>query len=1216
LNGAIKVNFHCHSNYSDGVFPPDKVASILAASDVRYAALVDHDTLDGQAAFRLALQKRQIGYLSGVELSVQENGKPIHILGYGFELNNAELKATLQALKKNQQNTNTLSASEVISVLHRAGGKAFLAHPFSYGFDEAGLDALLAALRATGLDGLEVYYAAYSPVQQARLAMLAEKHQLLASAGSDFHSPYLSAVDEAFVECPWSAWVDFRNALALTSTFQRRKPDRGGYVAWAAARVGHRIRQQAEKPNFRKFAFRIFLPAIMTIAVFAFAFWLFVIPAFEAQLLDRKREMIRELTNSAWSVLAKYHTDETNGLLESMEAQRRALAEIGAIRYGDEQKDYFWVTDLKPKMLMHPYRLDLNGTDVSNFQDSAGKRVFVEFVETVKKQESGYVDYRWQWKDNADKIVPKESYVKLFKPWGWVIGTGIYIQDVQQEISRIERKIVVTSLSTLVLVAFLMIYILRQSLGLEEQRVVAVNALKDSHERYRALVEASNEGSFMVVENKCVFSSRKFLEMLDYNEREMASLGLPELVYSGEEWERLNALIVSENSNQREAHHRLEIRLKNRSGQPLDVFLSLTPIVVDGKNGFVFTARDARGFSISASISDPSRERMLSALDFVRVGILRVGASKSMPILDANVAAKKMLAMSAHQSLGDFELAHVFSGRAVAADFYASFLENGVAKTKIEKSGGAESLIILEVEARQVLSETNEVLFGLVTIEDVTEREIKERERESLLEDLRLLYTPFVSSIEKFARRLPVLSMALSCRQAASLASSGDSEIYLVSDHSSERIVGYVNRKILLEVSMEFADGLGQKSIYEVMRAPVPRLSEGASLSEAMNILGANPDGLVLLANPVNGEWRGLTVSDFFRWQPRSVGAFEQDYEKVERLELLPNVHEKHQALLLYGFESGSDPSAMTRLISRETDLVLNRIFSLAFRDMGRAPVSFAFVALGSQGRMEQTFRTDQDNAIVFSDVPKEQRKDVEAYFVRLGEFVCSALDQVGYPFCKGNVMARNPRWVMSLSDWVKTFSGWIRVAEPQALLEFNMFFDFRSVYGEALLVAELRKQISLVMDETPTFFMHLAENAMRYKPPISFFGNLIVGEDVESPSTLNVKDAMLPITNFARIYALKGKITETNTLRRLEALHAAGVLSKSTHLEMTETFSKLMALRLRHQAAMLREGVSPNNSVDPRFLTSFDKAMLKHALSTVSTMLKKVSFDFLGGSV
>ncbi len=1024
------------------------------------------------------------------------------------------------------------------------------------------------------------------------------------------------ALDEEFVEFPWPAWVDFRNALGLTASFQRKKPEKTGYVAWAVSRMGHRIRQQAEKPNIRRFAFRIFLPAVATIAVFAFAFWLFVIPAFEAQLLDRKREMIRELTNSAWSVLGKYHSDEKNGLLPVSEAQQRALAEIAAIRYGDEQKDYFWITDLGPRMLMHPYRLDLNGTDVSNFQDSSGKRVFVEFVNTVRKQDSGYVDYRWQWKDNSDKIVPKESYVKLFKPWGWVIGTGIYIEDVSAEISRIERKIVVTSLSTLVLIALLLIYILRQSLALEEQRVDAVNALKDSHERYRALVEASNEGNFMVVENKCVFSSRKFLEMLDYNEKEMASIDLSHLVHSPEEWERLRATFFAENTDATDSHQRLEIRLKTRAGLPLDVILSATAIVVDGKNGFVFTARDARGLALSVPSAEPSRERMLSTLDFVRFGILRVGATKSMPLLDSNLAAKRLLGISASTTLSEFNFLKIFPTATLAHDFVTSFFEQGAARARVERGGGPGARRVLDLEARQILSESNDVLFGLVTIEEVTERDLREREREGLLEDLRVLYAPFVSGLKKMARRLPVLPMGTSCRQAASVAAASESDVFLVSENSGERILGFVNRKILLREILDGEPSALQKCVYEVMRAPVPRLSEEASLAEALNILGKNPDSIVLVETPVNGEWLGVGMSDLLRWHPRPVASFEEDYDAVARLELLPEVHEKHQSQLLFGFESGSDSYALTRLISRESDWVLNRIFAFAFRELGEAPVPFAFVALGSQGRMEQTFRTDQDNAIVFADVGKDQKKEIEAYFVRLGEFVCSALDQVGYPYCKGNVMARNPRWVMALSDWVKTFTGWIRVAEPQALLEFNMFFDFRSVYGQAALVGELRNKISVVMQETPTFFMHLAENAMRYKPPISFFGNLIVGEDVESPSTLNVKDAMLPITNFARIYSLKGQIAETNTSRRLESLCAAGVLSKSTYAEMNETFSKLMALRLRHQAAMLRAGVSPNNSVDPKFLTSFDKVMLKHALGTVSTMLKKISYDFLGGSV
>ncbi len=1188
----------------------------MAASDVRYAALVDHDTLDGQQEFRSALQKRQIGFLAGVELSVQEGALPIHILGYGFNPSDSALKSALHILKQQQGKPDTTSAAEIIAVLHNAGGKAFLAHPLSYGLDEKELDALCLRLRNVGLDGLEVHYASYSPVQLARLEVLAQKHRLLASAGSDFHNPHVSPLDEAFVEFPWADWVDFRNALGLTATHQRRKPEKMGYVAWAASRLESRIRQQAEKPNFRRFAVRIFIPAIMTIALLVSAFWMFVIPSFESQLLDRKREMIRELTNSAWSVLAKYNNDERKGIFTTNEAQRRALSDIRAIRYGDEQKDYFWVTDLKPNMLMHPYRADLNGTDVSNFKDAGGKRVFVEFVETVKKRDSGYVEYRWQWKDNADKIVPKESYVKVFKPWGWVIGTGIYIEDVAQEISRIERKIMLTSLATLALIALLMVYILRQSLGIEKQRVDAVNALKDSRDRYRALVEASNEGNFMVIDGKCVFSSRKFLEMIDYNEREIDGLGLADIMYSEEDSNRLSEALLKHNHVDSDGRVRLEVRLKTRTGNALDVVLAATPISIATKPGFIFSARDAKAPVLSVDAFNPSRERLVPTLDFVRFGILRVGASKSLPVFDANFTARKLLGIPMHQDPASFDLLRIFPDLAAAQAFVASFNQVGSAKAKLRRGSASGQRTILEIEARQVKTDSDEILFGLITLEDITERDVKEQEREKLLEQLRHLYVPFVSSFEKFAKPLPVVSMSMSCGQALTLASRSESGVLLVSDEDNTRIVGYVDRKILLCAAIESPTTNSRKQIYEIMKAPVSRLPEGASASEALNILGKDADTVVLLDSPRERRWYGLVRDDFFNQQTRPIATFQDDYSRAERFDALPDIHERHQSLLLYGFESGSDPAIITRLISWETDLVVEKVFALAFRELGTPPVPFAFMALGSHGRMEQTFRTDQDNAIVFTDVPKDERKDVDAYFFKLGEMVCSWMDQIGYPFCRGNVMARNPRWVMPLADWVKTFSAWIRLAEPQALLEFNMFFDFRSVHGDASLVSDLRSRIGQVMNETPTFFMHLAENAMRYKPPISFFGNLIVGEDAESPSTLSIKDAMLPITNFTRIYALKGEVEETNTLRRLDALRSAGVLSKSTFEDIRETFCKLMALRLRHQVVMLLEGNVPNNSVDPRSLTSFDRALLKHAMGEISTMLKKISYDFLGGSV
>ena len=116
-----------------------------------------------------------------------------------------------------------------------------------------------------------------------------------------------------------------------------------------------------------------------------------------------------------------------------------------ALRYGKEGKDYFWIQDMQPRMVMHPYRSDLNGKDVSEFTDPRGVAIFVEFARQVERAGEGYLNYVWQWKDDPTRLEPKESFVKGFSPWGWVIGTGIYTDDVRAEIDRLERNLVQVS---------------------------------------------------------------------------------------------------------------------------------------------------------------------------------------------------------------------------------------------------------------------------------------------------------------------------------------------------------------------------------------------------------------------------------------------------------------------------------------------------------------------------------------------------------------------------------------------------------------------------------------------------------------------------------------------------------------------------------------------------------------------------------------------------
>lgn len=193
----------------------------------------------------------------------------------------------------------------------------------------------------------------------------------------------------------------------------------------------------------RTASFRIIIPVVLMFTLFTTSFFLIFIPSLEKNMMDQKREMIRVLGDSAWSMLSDIHHQVRNGELTFEEARNEVSRRIGGMRFGPEGKDYFWINDMQPTMIMHPYRSDLNGQDLSGFTDPKGKHIFVEFVKTVRRQGSGFVDYMWQWQDDKTRIVPKISYVRVFEPWGWIIGTGLYVEDVHAQLKVITREMVV-----------------------------------------------------------------------------------------------------------------------------------------------------------------------------------------------------------------------------------------------------------------------------------------------------------------------------------------------------------------------------------------------------------------------------------------------------------------------------------------------------------------------------------------------------------------------------------------------------------------------------------------------------------------------------------------------------------------------------------------------------------------------------------------------------
>jgi diguanylate cyclase (GGDEF)-like protein len=182
------------------------------------------------------------------------------------------------------------------------------------------------------------------------------------------------------------------------------------------------------------------LPKIMTISAISVAVMLVVtfayfIPLMESRLMEGKKSGTRNVVEVAYGIIAKYDKKVVSGDITYEAAKIMAIDAIRDLRY--REREYFWINDLAPKMIMHPIVSELNGKDLSTYKDPNGKLLFMEFVKISKAKGGGFVSYMWP-KPGEQAPVPKLSYVKLYEPWGWIVGSGIYLDDVQEEIYQLK----------------------------------------------------------------------------------------------------------------------------------------------------------------------------------------------------------------------------------------------------------------------------------------------------------------------------------------------------------------------------------------------------------------------------------------------------------------------------------------------------------------------------------------------------------------------------------------------------------------------------------------------------------------------------------------------------------------------------------------------------------------------------------------------------------
>jgi methyl-accepting chemotaxis protein len=194
---------------------------------------------------------------------------------------------------------------------------------------------------------------------------------------------------------------------------------------------------------------KILVQFLLVILVFLVLIFFSLLPSLKDLVFTEKERQTRNMVETVIALLSEYHAREQQGEFSRSEAQLRAKKRIGHLRYGPEGKDYFWINDFTPVMVMHPFRPDLEGKDLATFKDPAGKALFLEMVEVCRSRGEGTVAYQWQWKDDATRLEPKLSYVKAFAPWGWIVGTGIYVNDVHEQVAARRNRLLLVLVPTI-----------------------------------------------------------------------------------------------------------------------------------------------------------------------------------------------------------------------------------------------------------------------------------------------------------------------------------------------------------------------------------------------------------------------------------------------------------------------------------------------------------------------------------------------------------------------------------------------------------------------------------------------------------------------------------------------------------------------------------------------------------------------------------------------
>jgi PAS domain S-box-containing protein len=816
--------------------------------------------------------------------------------------------------------------------------------------------------------------------------------------------------------------------------------------------------------HLRRFNISIVLPSILAIGLYILSIFILILPLSKRNIIEGKKEMIIELTNTVCSLIEEYRQEADDHVLSSDSAMASAIERVGRIRYGDDQKDYFWIIDKQARMLLHPYRPELEGTDLSGYRDPEGKLLFAETISVVEGSGEGFIDYVWQWQDDTTRIVPKLSYVREYEPWNWIVGTGIYLDDVRAEIGYLRIRLIAVAVIISLAISVLLLIIIQQSLAIEKKKKRAEEALLRSREKYRSLLESSTEGTLMLVEDEFIFSNFRFSELSGFTPSEVGTLKF-ETLFDMEWTELASGFTDPEKSVSRET------LLNGKDGLKLEVVLSVSMITYADLTGYI-------------------------------------------------IVIKKVNSQMHYQ------------------------------KDRALLSGELQSLLLMMHQPLKIL-----------------------------------------------AREIRYVRAEASVKEAIRLMTRKKSDILFIK-HGG-KIVGVINQHDLIERVL--ATGLDpDKKVTEIMTSPVVTLPENALMYEGVITMKKRDLSHIALTGPYKKITGVVGFREIGGAQENMAGFLIREISLSEGAEQLKPIYRRLSVLVKALTESGAQPGIITRMITSFGDAIYRRLIELAMEELGPAPCKFACIVMGSHGRGELTLAPEQFYAIITVNMQESYIKEAKKYFRLLAEKITDGLETAGYFHSDRGISASNPRWNMELKDWKKQFSNLIDNADPAEIPDGAILFDFRFIFGEQILVNQLRTHVNKESKGKTAFFYQMARAISQIRIPAK-----------TELHPLDYQKILYPVIFYVRLFAIHEMLPVNGTRERAALLIEKGVLEQPIGEELIQGFDFITLLRLRIQAAQIARNEPPGNTTETGQLSRIEQMILKTHLKNISAIQARLTGQF-----